>query len=113
MYTFLIIIHIIACLLLIVIILLQAGRAGGLGLGFGAAESIFGTKTNVFLTKLTVAFAVMFLITCLGLTVFSVQRRRSLIERELLKGKIQEPGGVFPQGPKQEPSPQGAGLPAP
>lgn len=81
MFGFLITLHIIACLFLIAVILLQAGRGGGLSEALGgAAESIFGTRTNVFLTKATAIFATIFILTCIGLTFLSVRKSRSLME---------------------------------
>ena len=52
------------CLLLIVVILLQKGRGGGLAGAFGGAggHSAFGTKTGDVFTWVTVALAAMFVI---------------------------------------------------
>ena len=82
MYTFVIIIHIIACLILIASILLQSGRGGGLtGLfGGGSTQTIFGARASTFLTRATAVAAVVFLITCISLTIFSSRRGKSLLE---------------------------------
>ena len=82
MYTFVIIIHIIACLILIASILLQSGRGGGLtGLfGGGSTQTIFGSRASTFLTRATAVAAVAFLITCISLTIFSSRRGKSLLE---------------------------------
>lgn len=92
-------IHVIVCVLLIVIILIQRGRGGGLAESFSGAESMFGTKTSAFLTRTTTVLSILFFVTCLSLAVLSVKASRSL-----MKGlKIQEP----PQeGIPQESSPQ-------
>ena len=82
MYTLLIVIHIIACLILIVAILLQSGRGGGLaGMfgGGGATQTIFGVRTPKFLTRLTTAAAIAFLLTCISLTILSSKRAKSLM----------------------------------
>ncbi len=51
------------CILLIVIVLLQKGRGGGLGAAFGgAASSAFGTRVGDVLTWITVALVALFLI---------------------------------------------------
>ena len=73
--------HIIACIILIVTILLQAGRGGGLSETFGgdSSQTIFGTKMSVFLTKATVVAACLYLITCLVLGIMTSRRGRSLI----------------------------------
>lgn len=91
MFTFIVIIHVIACLLLIAIVLMQSGRGGGLTESFAAAESIFGTKTNSFLVRATSFLAIIFLFTCIGLAIFSTQRSRSLLELEAAKPETTPP----------------------
>ena len=81
-------VHVISCLILIVVILLQAGRGGGLSDTFGGGDSgqtIFGTKISVFLTKATVVAACLFLITSLLLGIMTSRRGRSLVEMERRK----------------------------
>ncbi len=75
-------IHIIVCLVLIIVILLQAGRGQGLtGSSFGGnVQSLFGTKASSFLTKATSVCAILFLFTCIGLNVLEVQKSRSLFK---------------------------------
>ena len=69
------VIHIIVCVILIVIVLLQPGKGGDLGsvFGGGTSESVFGASGAVpFLTKLTRLLAVIFFLTSLSLGYFSV-----------------------------------------
>lgn len=75
-------IHVIVCLVLIIVILLQAGRGQGLtGASFGGnVQSLFGTKASSFLTKATSACAILFLFTCVGLNILEVQKSRSLFK---------------------------------
>jgi len=73
-------IHVIACILLIIIILIQRGRGGGLAESFSGVESMFGTKTNAFLTRATSVLSVIFFITCLSLALLSVRQSRSLMK---------------------------------
>ena len=79
MMTFVIIVHGIICFLLIVLVLIQRGRGGGLVDSFSSVESMFGTKTNAFLTRATTILSVMFFFTCLGLAVLSVRQSKSLL----------------------------------
>ncbi len=79
MMTFLITLHVIFCLLLIVVILIQAGRGGGLVEMLSGVESMFGTKTSALLTKATTILSVAFFITCLSLALLSARQSRSLI----------------------------------
>jgi preprotein translocase subunit SecG len=80
MFALVITVHVITCALLILIVLVQQGRGGGLIDSLSSAESIFGTKTNTFLVKSTSVLAVVFFITCLSLAFLSVQKSKSLIE---------------------------------
>jgi len=89
MTIFLSIIHYIVCLVLIIVILLQAGRGHGLaggGLGGETASSLFGTKTGNLMTKLTTFAAVAFIITSLSIDVLNSRKQKSLImdSKELL-----------------------------
>ena len=79
MMTFLIVIHVTACVVLIVLVLIQRGRGAGLVESFAGVESMFGTKTSVFLTRTTTIMSVVFFITCLALAVLSVKQSKSLM----------------------------------
>jgi preprotein translocase subunit SecG len=72
-------VHVIICILLIGIILIQAGRGGGLVESFSSVESMFGPKTNVFLTRATAVLSTLFFITCLSLALLSAKQGRSLL----------------------------------
>ena len=78
---FVIAIHVIVCFLLIALVLIQRGRGGGLLESFSGVESMFGTKTNAFLTRMTTILSIVFFITCLGLAVLSVRQSKSLMPR--------------------------------
>ena len=75
--------HAVVSLLLLVIILMQSGRGGGLTESFASAESMFGAKTNEFMIKATTVFASLFLVTCLGLAVVSSQKGKSLMSSKV------------------------------
>jgi len=91
MYGLVVFIHVIICIFLIIIILIQRGRGSGLVESFSGVESMFGAKTNVFLTRLTTILAVLFMFTCLLLAFFSVQESRSLMEkRKFLKEEVSQ-----------------------
>ena len=79
MIGFVTVFHTIVSVLMLVIILMQSGRGGGLTESFASAESMFGAKTNEFMIKATTFFAILFLITCLGLAVLSSQKGKSLM----------------------------------
>jgi len=79
MMTFIIVIHVIACALLIILVLIQRGRGSGLVESFAGVESMFGTKTSAFLTRTTTICAVIFFFTCLSLAILSVRQSKSLL----------------------------------
>jgi preprotein translocase subunit SecG len=72
-------IHVIICALLIIIILIQAGRGGGLVEGFSGVESMFGPKTSNFLTRMTSILSTLFFITCISLAFLSARQSKSLM----------------------------------
>jgi len=82
-YGLVIAIHVVASLVLIAVILLQAGRGGGLSETFGGSstQTILGTKTSVFLKRATAASAVIYILTCLTLAVLTSHQGRSLVSR--------------------------------
>jgi len=94
LYGIVLLIHVIVCLILIAVILLQAGRGGGLSDTFGgsAAQSILGTRGAAYLTRATTAFATIFMLTSLGLAILSVHRSKSLLEGV-------QPAAVVPVAP--------------
>ncbi len=67
------VIHVLACLFLIVIVLLQTGKGAEMGAVFGGSSStVFGSSgAGNFLTRLTTGVAVLFMCTSLSLTYFS------------------------------------------
>ncbi len=83
MSIFLTILHVTVCFVLILVILLQAGRGQGLtGPSFasGNVQSLFGTRAADFLTKATSVSAICFLLTCFGLDYLEARKSRSLLE---------------------------------
>ncbi|MFH1996102.1 MAG: preprotein translocase subunit SecG [Candidatus Omnitrophota bacterium] len=84
LYGFVIFIHVTACIVLILVILFQAGRGGGLAepLGGSSTKTIFGTKAAMFLTRATSVCAIVYIFTCLLLGVLTTRKSRSLIGKE-------------------------------
>ena len=87
MYTIVLILHVIVSLILIAVILFQAGKGGGLadtfgggGGGGGSQTTIFGQKASDFLTKATEVSAILFLCTSLSLAFLSSRRNKSIME---------------------------------
>lgn len=73
MQTFLYTLHFLVCFILIGVVLLQRGKGADLGasLGGGGANTIFGSRgAGNFLTRITTASAVIFMLTSLTLSYF-------------------------------------------
>ncbi len=71
---FLTIVHVVTCLFLIAVVLLQHGKGADIGAAFGAGASntVFGGRgAGNFLTKLTTAGVIIFMTTSLVLSYFS------------------------------------------
>jgi preprotein translocase subunit SecG len=88
---FILVIHVIVCVLLVIAILMQAGRGGGLTETFQSAESMFGTQTNVFMVRLTTILAVIFLSTSLILAFHSTKGDNSLMANKKLLATVPKP----------------------
>ena len=106
LYGLVIAIHVIVSLVLIAVILLQAGRGGGLSESFGGSstQTILGTKTSVFLTRATAASAVIYILTCLTLAVMTSHRGRSLVSSGRVSAPLtQAPASGTPQPLQDQP----------
>ncbi len=81
MYTFVSIIYVFVCLFLILVVLLQSGKGGGLGSAFGGGTSqqIFGgAGAGNLLTRLTAAFAFTFMALSVWLAFLSASGDQAL-----------------------------------
>lgn len=83
-----IVLHILVCVFLIFIILIQPGKGYGLSETFGGqTQSIFGVRAGTLLTRITAISAFLFLIASLGIAIYSGKRSRSLMERVMKEEK--------------------------
>jgi preprotein translocase subunit SecG len=82
MITFIMVVHIIVCLALIFIVLLQTGRGAGIGAAFGgSSQTVFGSSgATPFLAKLTAAAAILFMVTSLALTILGHRGGSSVMQ---------------------------------
>lgn len=68
--------HVLFCIAIIALVLLQQGKGADVGAAFGSgsANSMFGSRGPAsFLFKLTVLFALLFFVTSVSLTYFQAQ----------------------------------------
>jgi len=105
MYAILIVIHVIISLFLIAVILLQAGKGGGLADTFGGSQmqNLFGTKSTTVLTKLTAVCAIGFIITCISLALISSKKGKSIIDNvQIPKTTTPAPNAQLPVAPEAQ-----------
>jgi len=101
MVTLLTIVHITVCLFLILVVLLQAGKGGGMGIAFGGSgsQTVFGSSgAGNFLTRLTSITAALFLLTSLALAHYSSRqdskRLQDLASQKANEKKIEDEKAV-------------------
>jgi preprotein translocase subunit SecG len=113
MTLFLTVLHVMVCVFLVVVVLLQRGKGAEIGavFGGGSGATLFGSRgAGNFLTKLTTGAAVVFMLTSLTLAYFAQEGARSdLFDDD--QPKQEEPASPFSE-PKPE-APAGEGAPAP
>jgi preprotein translocase subunit SecG len=76
MYILLLIVHVIVCLFLIVVVLLQSGKAADLAGAFGGmgSQTAFGPRGSAtLLSKATTISAVLFMVTSLSLSILATK----------------------------------------
>ena len=96
------IVHLIVCLFLIFIVLIQSSKGAELGAAFGgSSQTLFGSRgAATLLSKLTTISAVVFMVTSLLLAMASV-KGRSVMKRTV---PVEQKAGVpVQQGPVQAP----------
>ena len=90
---FLIILHVVVCVALIMIVLLQTGKGADMGAAFGGggSQTLFGsTGASTFLSKATTVAAIIFMLTSLVLAYLSSNRSGSTMMPQQ-KAPIEQP----------------------
>lgn len=92
---------ILVCLFLLLVILVQNPKGGGLSSGFGSANQLGGVrKTTDFLEKATWTFAIALVVLSLASVGFTD------VQPQEQKSDLLEYAGEIPQGVQQTPAPQ-------
>jgi len=112
---FLLIVHVLVCIFLILIVLLQSGKGAEMGAAFGgSSQTLFGSRgAATFLNKLTTVAAIVFMITSLLLTMITTKGSSVIQNVPAEQGKaapVQLP--QQPQQVPQQPIQQNAPAPA-
>ena len=106
------IVHVIVCIVLILVVLLQAGKGASMGAVFGgSSQTIFGSSgPGTFLGKMTTAVAIIFMLTSLSLS-YSASRKGSSLMEGASRPAAQQP--VPAQKPAVPTTPVAPATPAP
>jgi len=115
METFLTILFVSVCLFLILVVLLQTGKGGGMGGAFGgSSQTVFGGRgAGTFLTRLTAISAIAFMLTSIALAYLSSSGESSLKKKSesmAAKGALKTDAGLPPEEPLTAPD---AGVTSP
>jgi preprotein translocase subunit SecG len=95
--------HVIVCLALIMIVLLQTGKGADMGAAFGggSSQTLFGsTGASTFLSKATTFAAIIFMGTCFILAYLSANRQSTSIMEEV-KTKTEQTAPAQTAAPAQ------------
>ncbi len=87
MFTLLLFIHILICVALIIVVLLQSSKGEGLAGAFGGggiSGAVFGGRGAAsFLSKSTSVLAIVYMVSCLGLSFLSSSQRTAATTTEV------------------------------
>ena len=101
MYSIILVIHVIACIGLILIVLLQTGKSGGMAglFGGGGADQVFSAPSGTaFIKKATAIMAVVFVCSSLLLTILTSRKGFNSVTNQL-------PPMAAPAAPAAAPAP--------
>src|SRR5690348_10498886 len=105
MYILMWVVHIVVCLFLIIVVLLQSGKAADLAGAFGGmgSQTAFGPRGSAtLLSKATTVSAAVFMCTSLGLSILAMRNAgtaATVLERSA-PAKQSQPAGANPAAPK-------------
>jgi preprotein translocase subunit SecG len=108
------VLHVITCLFLIMVVLLQQGKGADLSVfGGGSTQAAFGARgAATLLHKLTVAFFILFMVTTISIGVLQRGRRASSVMQGVATSK-EQPTAPAPAAPPDAQPPAAAQAPAP
>ena len=109
----LITVHLIVCVLIVLVVLMQRPRSEGLGAAFGGGmtENLFGAQTTHVLAKLTTWLAVAFFSITLLLSILTSKSAsaKTAIQQELLNAPVPQASAA----PAASPAPAAQPVPSP
>ena len=102
MYTAILVIHLIVCLFLIFVILIQSSKGAEMGAAFGGSnQTLFGSRgAATVMNKVTTITAILFMLTSLTLAIFTGKQGSVMSSAPVTKSTKQVPDASA--GPIQE-----------
>jgi len=109
---FITVVHVITCIFLIIVVLLQRGKGAEVGavFGGGGGATMFGSRgAGNFLTRLTTGAAIIFMLTSLTLAYFGQEAAQSTLFKDDTPAAAES---AAPAKPEDKPfaQPQGGGF---
>ncbi len=102
LYIAIVALHVIVCVILVLVVLLQSGRSADLAgaFGGGATQTAFGSRGPAsFLSKMTTVAAIVFMVTSIALSLVSTKQEASKSILETTKQQSSEPARKGPAAP--------------
>jgi preprotein translocase subunit SecG len=105
-----VVIHVIVCALMIMSILMQSSKGGGMAgvFGGGSVGGVFGGRGAAsFLSKVTMYLGVIFAVTTLSIALLSLRttgQARSMLQEVVEKEKTTSPANMLPTVPQSVPA---------
>ncbi len=93
--------HVLVCFILILVVLLQSGKGADIAgaFGGGGSQTAFGSRGPAsFLSKMTTAAAIVFMLTCLSLSLITTKKEATSV-MDTTKGRP-APASKAPAAPK-------------
>lgn len=105
MQTLMTVVHVFTCVLLVLVVLIQAGKGAEISTSLGgSSQTVFGSSGGAnFFTRFTSALAAIFMLTSLGLTILGSQSRKSLFEG-MPVAPVTAPAPAAPAAPAADPA---------
>jgi preprotein translocase subunit SecG len=101
LYYSIVALHVIVCIILVLVVLLQSGRSADLAgaFGGGATQTAFGSRGPAsFLSRMTTVAAIVFMVTSFSLSLITVKRESKSILETNTKQQATQPARKAPAG---------------
>jgi preprotein translocase subunit SecG len=95
--TLILIIHIIVCIALILMVLVQSGKGADIGavFGGGGSQTVFGSAgATPFLSKVIIGASIVFMVTSIALTYISGKKGSSITEGSIMNEQTTAPSST-------------------